>query len=69
MFKNRTLHVKMTKDNKPVLTNAPPDPSFEKKVAIISDRIEKIVTKAAVGAVVYVVADTARKVVINKTTT
>lgn len=65
---NRTFQVKLLKKNK----NEEAQPSqydthIEGKVAHITFTIDRIVSKAARAALAYVVLDTARQVVLAKT--
>ena len=65
---NRKLEVKVVKNNKKETALVAQEDLFEKKVAVISNFLTKMFHKAAVAALAYVVLDTAREVILNKTT-
>lgn len=65
----RRLQVSVVKDKKVAATTSEPSgPTFEEKVHIVTNSVERVVKKAAWGVCAYVVLDTIRKVAVAQST-
>jgi hypothetical protein len=69
MFKNRSIKVSLVKDKKTVnpAVEQEPQPSFEDLVNTTRDGLKDVVIATIAGMAVFIVLDTARQVIVNRT--
>ena len=68
MFKKRSIQVKLVKDNKTATPadEQDPRPSFQDLVSTTRDGLKDVVIATVAGIAVYVILDTARQVIVEK---
>lgn len=67
MFRNRQLQVEMVKVKKGEDGEVPTEggPSFQEKVDIVTNSMERVALKVGIGVLAYVLADTIRRVAVE----
>lgn len=66
LFKDRSLQVRMVKNDETVLSPTQDQAQFEIKAQIVADQILNILTIVGTGVLAYVAADTVRQVAIER---